>query len=105
MKERLGWEPMHVLHHKNDIVQECGVQVWHHSGQFSSGSLEIEAHCPMVEYYACGLTGWCLPQVVQVAMYLNVLLRIIAGAFKVRGPWRHYRSGWAAACLAAHVTS
>lgn len=27
VKKRLGWEPKHVLHRKNDIVQECGVQV------------------------------------------------------------------------------
>lgn len=27
VKKRLGWEPKHVLHRKNEIVQECGVQV------------------------------------------------------------------------------
>ncbi|KAI7846312.1 hypothetical protein COHA_000149 [Chlorella ohadii] len=43
VKKRLGWEPKHVLHRKNDIVQECGV---------------------------------------QVAMYLDELLQIMAGAFK-----------------------
>ncbi len=37
VKKKLGWEPKHVIHRKNEIVEHCGIQVRQGLGVQHSG--------------------------------------------------------------------
>ena len=74
VKKKLGWEPKHVIHRKNEIVEHCGIQV-------CRGCVITQ---PCLAVCHCVLTTAFLPML-QVALYLDELLQIMAGAFKVQG--------------------